>query len=70
MQAVDLLLDKLEPISAQAKVIRVGLSHSRPDLNKKFALHQVQKNEPEGAAKVQAQLEEAQIVVAATSSLR
>ena len=33
-----MLLDKLGPISAKAKVVRVGISHSRPDLNEKFAL--------------------------------
>ena len=65
-----MLLDKLGPISAKAKVVRVGISHSRPDLNEKFALFQPQKNDPEGAVKVQAQLEDAQIVVSATSSLR
>ena len=50
VQAVDLLLDKLEPL--KERVVRVGISHTRQDLNTKYALLQPQKGDPEDAAKV------------------
>ena len=51
--AIDLLLDKFSAIANKVKIIRVGISHSRPDLNSKYALEVPKKDDPQGAVKVQ-----------------
>jgi len=39
----DLILDKLKPLSKQYKILRIGTSKLRPDLNKKYGLNITEK---------------------------
>ena len=49
--AIDNLLDRLEPLSKAIKIVRVGQSAQRADLNKKFAIEQPQQgSKPDPAA--------------------
>ena len=69
--AIDLILDKFDSISDQVKILRIGHSLTRTDLNQKYALEVLkEKDDPQAAEKVQAKLEEAQVIITAVSSLR
>ena len=69
--AIDLLLDKLTPVSKKVNILRIGTSHTRPDLNKKFALEIPKtKDNPEAAIKVQERIKSAQIVITGADSLK
>jgi len=49
--AIDNLLDRLEPLSKGIKIVRVGQSLQRADLNKKFSIEQPQQgSKPDAAA--------------------
>jgi len=44
-QAIDQILDKFTAIGSKVKVVRIGQSNIRTDLNKKYALEAVKPNQ-------------------------
>ena len=65
----DLICDALEQLSSQRiKIVRIGTSTNRPDLDKKYGIH-IKPTEKDAQIRIQDILEKAKIVVSASFSL-